>query len=101
MGHQASQPGDEEKESKNKRGLLSDGPLPLHGDIGQVVTMNESAVSFHTPQAKQQRKQWLRKDMPGLIKAKVHVTRTKKIGLGLLQENWPYSMQTTRPVGIQ
>jgi hypothetical protein len=47
--------------------------------LDKIVTMAKSAVAFHTPQAKQQRKQWLRKDMPGLIKSKVRVTRTKKI----------------------
>jgi hypothetical protein len=32
-----------------------------------IVTMDESAVSFHTFQTKQQSKQWLEKGTPGPI----------------------------------
>ncbi len=30
----------------------------------QIVTMDDSAVSFHTPKTKQQSKQWLEKGQP-------------------------------------
>ncbi len=45
--------------------------------LENIVTMDESAVSFHTPEPKQQSKQWLKKGKPGPIKAKVHVTRAR------------------------
>ena len=38
-------------------------------------------VSFHTPQTKKQSKQWIPKGKPGLIKARVHSTRTKQMVL--------------------
>ena len=49
--------------------------------LGNIVTMDESAVSFHTPETKQQSKQWLKKGLPGPIKAKVHATRSKQMVL--------------------
>jgi histone-lysine N-methyltransferase SETMAR len=49
--------------------------------LDRIVTMDESAVSFHTPQTKQQSKQWLVKGAPGLIKAKVHASRSKQMVL--------------------
>jgi hypothetical protein len=62
--------------------------------LDQIVTMDESTVSFHTPQTKQQSKQWLVKSEPGLIKAKVHVSRSKQMVLaffdwkGLIYTNY-------------
>ncbi len=49
--------------------------------LDNIVTMDESAVSFHTPESKQQSKQWLVKGSPGPIKAKVHATRKKQMVL--------------------
>jgi alkyl sulfatase BDS1-like metallo-beta-lactamase superfamily hydrolase len=49
--------------------------------LDNIVTMDESAVSFHTPETKQQSMQWLPKGQPGLVKAKVHATRTKQMVL--------------------
>jgi hypothetical protein len=43
--------------------------------------MDESAVSFHTPETKRASKQWVEKGQPGPRKAKVHATRTKKMVL--------------------
>jgi hypothetical protein len=43
----------------------------------RIITMDESAVSFHTPQTKKQSKQWLVKGEPGLIKAKVNASRPR------------------------
>jgi hypothetical protein len=43
--------------------------------------MDESAVSFHMPETKQQLKQCTKKIKPGPIKAKVHVTRRKQMFL--------------------
>jgi histone-lysine N-methyltransferase SETMAR len=62
--------------------------------LENIVTMDESAVSFHTPETKEQSKQWLKKGEPGPIKAKVHATRTKQIVLaffdakGLIYTNY-------------
>jgi histone-lysine N-methyltransferase SETMAR len=49
--------------------------------LNNIVTMDESAVSFHTPETKQQSKQWVKKGQPVPIKAKVHATRSKQMGL--------------------
>ncbi len=47
--------------------------------LDNIVTMEESAVSFHMPESKQQSKQGLVKGSPGPIKAKVHATRQKQM----------------------
>ncbi len=49
--------------------------------LNNIVTMDESAVSFHTPETKQQSKQWVKKGQPGPLKAKVHASRTKQMVL--------------------
>ena len=47
--------------------------------LQHIITMDETAVSMHTPETKSQSKQWLKKGTPGPIKAKVHATRTKQM----------------------
>jgi hypothetical protein len=54
-----------------------------------IVTMDESAVSFHTFQTKQQSKQWLEKGTPGPIQAKVHAYRTKQMVLAIFDSKGP------------
>jgi [histone H3]-lysine36 N-dimethyltransferase SETMAR len=49
--------------------------------LDNIVTMDESAVSFHTPETKQQSKQWVKKGQPGPLKARVHATRSKQMVL--------------------
>jgi histone-lysine N-methyltransferase SETMAR len=49
--------------------------------LDSIVTMDESAMSFHTPESKMQSKQWTKKGKPGPIKAKVHATRSKHMVL--------------------
>jgi hypothetical protein len=49
--------------------------------LERTVTTDESEVSFHMPQTKQQNKQWFEKRTPGLIKAKVQASRTKQMVL--------------------
>jgi hypothetical protein len=44
-----------------------------------IVTMDEPAVSFYTPETKQQSKQWVKNSQPALLKAKVHASRTKQM----------------------
>jgi histone-lysine N-methyltransferase SETMAR len=62
--------------------------------LDNIVTMDESAVSFHTPETKQQSMQWLPKGQPGPVKAKVHATRTRQMVLlffyskGLIYTNY-------------
>jgi hypothetical protein len=62
--------------------------------LDRIVTMDESAVSFHRPETKQQSKQWLVKGLPGPIKAKVHASRSKQMVLaffnskGLIYTNY-------------
>jgi hypothetical protein len=62
--------------------------------LDNIVTMDELAVSFHTPETKQQSMQWLPKGQPGPVKAKVHATRTKQMVLaffdskGLIYSNY-------------
>ena len=62
--------------------------------LDNILTIDESAVSFHTPETKQQSKQWLRKGTPGPIKAKVSASRTKQMVLaffdskGLIYTNY-------------
>ncbi len=62
--------------------------------LDSVVTMDESAMSFHTQETKQLSKQWLKKGEPGPIKAKVHATRAKQMVLaffdskGLIYTNY-------------
>ena len=43
--------------------------------------MDESAVSFHTPESKRNSKQWLKKGSPGPIKARVQASRSKQMVL--------------------
>ncbi len=49
--------------------------------LGKIITMDESGVSMHTPTTKMQSEQWLKKGMPGPIKAKVAASRTKQMVL--------------------
>ena len=41
--------------------------------------MDESAISFHTPETKQKSKQWLPKGTPRQIKARIHASRKKQM----------------------
>jgi histone-lysine N-methyltransferase SETMAR len=43
--------------------------------LDAIVTMDETMVSYHTPETKKQSKQWI----PGPLKAQVHASRTKQI----------------------
>ena len=56
--------------------------------MDNIVTMNESAVAFHTPETEQQ--QWLKKGTPGPIEAKVHASRIKQMVLRLPQQQGPH-----------
>jgi hypothetical protein len=47
--------------------------------LDNIVTMDETMVSYHTPETKKQSKQWISKGKPGPIKAKVQASRTKQM----------------------
>ncbi len=47
--------------------------------MDNIVTMDETMVSYHTPQTKRQSKQWIKKGSPGPVKAKVAASRTKQM----------------------
>jgi histone-lysine N-methyltransferase SETMAR len=49
--------------------------------LDNIVTMDETMVSQHTPQTKKQSKRWVKKGPPGPIKAKVHASRFKHMVL--------------------
>jgi histone-lysine N-methyltransferase SETMAR len=36
--------------------------------LDRIITMDESAVSMHTPETKQQSKQWLKKEWKGVLR---------------------------------
>ncbi len=47
--------------------------------LNNIVTMDESAVLFHTPETKKQLMQWVKKGQPGPIKVRVQATRSKQM----------------------
>jgi predicted HAD superfamily phosphohydrolase YqeG len=49
--------------------------------LDNIVTMDETMVSYHSPQTKRQSKQWIKKGLPGPVKAKVAASRTKQMVL--------------------
>jgi hypothetical protein len=49
--------------------------------LNNTVTMEKSAVSFHTLEMKQQSWQFVKKGQPGSIKAWLCISRTKQIVL--------------------
>ena len=49
--------------------------------LDKIVTMDESAVAFHTPETKKQSKQWVKKGAPGPIKCKTQASRVKQMVL--------------------
>jgi hypothetical protein len=52
--------------------------------LDYIITMDESVVSFYTPETKQQSQQWTKKGQPGPIKAKVYAIRSKQMVLAFL-----------------
>jgi hypothetical protein len=51
----------------------------LLGGLNNIATVDETAVSFHTPETKRQSKQWVKKGQPGPLKAKAHASRAKQM----------------------
>lgn len=72
------------EEQRMERVRCSAAFLELAGDprdkfLDMIVTMDESAVSLHTPETKKQSKQWITKGQPGPLKAKVQASRDKQM----------------------
>jgi hypothetical protein len=44
--------------------------------LDQIVTVDKSDLAMHMPEAEQQSRHQLEKEVPGSVKAKVHTTRT-------------------------
>ncbi len=51
--------------------------------LDNIVMMDKTMVSYHTCQTKRQSKQWIKKGLPGPVKAKVHASCTKWMVLAL------------------
>ena len=49
--------------------------------LNNIVTMDETMISLHTPETKKQSKRWVPKGEPGPIKALVQASRTKHMML--------------------
>ena len=49
--------------------------------LNNIVTMDETMVSLHTPETKKQSKRWVPKGHPGPVKARVHASRSKHMVL--------------------
>ncbi len=47
--------------------------------LDTIVTMDESAVSFRTPEVKQQSMLWVEKGQTGATKAQVHASRMNQM----------------------
>jgi hypothetical protein len=68
--------------------------------LNNMVTMDESAVSFHAPETKKQSMQWVKKGQPVPRKAQVHATRSKQMVLifiyakGVIYTNYVPSGET-------
>ena len=54
--------------------------------LNNLVTMDESAVCFHTPETKNQSKQWLKKGTPGPCKARSQASRKKQMVLAFFDK---------------
>ena len=49
--------------------------------LDKIVTMDKSAVAYHTPETKEQSKQLVKKGFPGTIKCKTQASRVKQMVL--------------------
>jgi histone-lysine N-methyltransferase SETMAR len=47
--------------------------------LDNIVTMDETMVSYHTPESKKKSKQWIKRGEPGPVKAKTQESRTKQM----------------------
>ncbi len=60
--------------------------------MDNIMTMDETMVSYNTPQTKRQSKQWIKKGLPGPVKAKVAASRTKQMLVAFFDKKGLVSM---------
>jgi histone-lysine N-methyltransferase SETMAR len=71
------------------------------GTLSRIVTMDESAVSMHTPETKRHSMQWLEKGAPGPVKAKVVGTCSKQMVLAFFDDQgMVYTNYVPRDVSV-
>jgi hypothetical protein len=51
----------------------------IDGPLSNIVTVDESSVSFHNLDTKKQPMQWVKKGQPGPVKARVHTSRSMQM----------------------
>ena len=99
----------EQKEERHRCSVIFNNKFArkgLRGFLQEIVTMDESMVAFHTPETKEQSKQWLPKGTPGPLKAKSQASRQKQMVLaffdhkGMIYTNMVPRGQTVNAVYI-
>jgi Transposase (partial DDE domain) len=55
--------------------------------LGKIITIDELAISLHTPENKNQSKQWLKKGTPDHVMAKANVRGGKQMVLAFFDKN--------------
>jgi histone-lysine N-methyltransferase SETMAR len=72
-----------EDQKKERVRICTEFVTPVHchsmAMLDNIMTMDETMVSYHTPQIKRQSKQWIKKGSPGPVKAKVAASCTKQV----------------------
>jgi predicted HAD superfamily phosphohydrolase YqeG len=71
--------------------------------MDRIVTMDETMVSYHTPEAKRQSKQWVKRGQPGPIKVKVHANRTKQMVMAFFDRKgliYTHNVPKGQPVNV-
>jgi hypothetical protein len=51
--------------------------------LDNIISIDETMESYHTPETKKQSEQWIEKGKLGPIKARVHISRTKQMILAV------------------
>ena len=93
-------------EQKSARAAASKGFLKPYRTKGEqfldnIVTMDETAVSYFTPETKNQSKQWVQRGQPGPIKGKVQASRIKQMVLAFFDnQGLIYSNIVPRGTGV-
>jgi hypothetical protein len=71
-----------EEQKKEKVRICTDFVSAVHrcsmSTLDNTVMMDETMVSYHTPETMRQSKQWIKKDLLGPMKAKALASHTKQ-----------------------
>ncbi len=54
--------------------------------LDNIITMDETMVSCHTPETKRLSKQWIKKGLPGPVKSKVLASCNKQMVLAFFDK---------------